>query len=212
MKPDESKEVEKKEKGSVIETRRVLEFKCPTCGSHKLDHLDASPMPAQEVTKIYDDLIMLGKSAELENVGAWYRCHDCAAPLGDRGPGTLPWKGTSELVQWLMEHCEQSPETILKVDRWYEGDNASEEVKTKLQEEGFASNYVQISSGWQMERWGRLDGKYRLIAIHGSGLYIAEDVESMIWEPLSYIAFYIDVPRWAQTERLVDLRPEFPQV
>jgi len=196
MERDEIENGEGKQQVPAIKTSRLLKFTCPNCGSHRLNSIKTGSPPPQEVLAVYDDLILLGEPEETDNFDSWYRCRECGFTLGDRSSGALSWKDSSYLVQWLSENCEQSSQPVLVVDQWYEGETAYEEVKVQLKEEGFEPTFMENSSGWQMERWEGLPGQYRLVAMHGQGLYITDRVEDTQWESLCNIVFGSKTPRW----------------
>jgi len=90
--------------------RKLLGFKCLTCGSSRLDLVYDCLTAFQEVTEVYDDasVYVTGPLQIIEDHGHWYRCHDCETSLVDWDKANAIWTDDSRLVDWLLGHCSQN--------------------------------------------------------------------------------------------------------
>ncbi len=69
-----------------------------------------------------------------------------------------------------------------------------EESIDSLCREGFRSPYQIWWQTWLLERWDHPDGRYKLVAYKGGGLYISDDINDPQWKQIIDLVYGEDDP------------------
>jgi hypothetical protein len=73
--------------------------------------------------------------------------------------------------------------------RHVEVDFPWEESIDNLSREGFRHSFDTRFITWLLERWDHPDGRYKLVAYKGGGLYMSEDVDDPHWKEIIDVIF-----------------------
>jgi hypothetical protein len=101
--------------GADSESKNLLKFTCPECGSHRLEEV---VLMRQEIEGVYDPedpnyewyydldrMVVVTRTVyAVPSDGNFYRCYDCEIPLTDEDGGEF-WEA-EYLYEWLLSHPE----------------------------------------------------------------------------------------------------------
>ncbi|MFC1834533.1 hypothetical protein ACFL2Q_07345 [Thermodesulfobacteriota bacterium] len=183
-----------------------LSFTCPECGNTELEEACTYTVPFGYIVSQYEnartgDLAWDHDSIDFDTHELSFRCLKGEYEIVDASGH--PIHDMDQLAAWLLQNCKQPDDGLLKRGRWTEEEISFSAARFLLQKAGYELTFDDDEGGWRLERWEHPDGEYGLMALHGKGLYMTNDVNDDGW--IGILSLLSISPDWSYMEDVLEL-------